>query len=552
MTISTGNEEYLGSSLLNILTLSMVPFLSLSLLIYLLARTLIPRDQKIFVYFLSSLFLLTWFQSQVLVWDYGALTGESIAWDNHKTQKITELLVWTTTAGVLILLYRRLQLLVRMLALTLAVLQVAIAAALSAPQMLAESAATKTESNIAPLSAFSSEHNIIHIVIDGFQSDILEDLLTLESTGERYTNHLTGFTFFRETLGVFPYTQFSVPAYLTTEVYSNEVQKEAFIDDTLSGTSVISVAKDNDYKIDIAMSGSYFIRRHSHLPHDTMIDIDALVSPDSDVGEVTMIWDIGIFRAVPHFLKPFVYNEQQWLISGIMADDAKYSYKYFAHTDFLNRLTQNMNVGRAKPTYKLIHVHQTHRPMVVNQNCDFSGGILPDTRFTLGIQTACTMQTLIYFLEQLKELDLYDGSLILIHADHGGWVPTLRDGAEIFVGDNAVPRWTLSLASPLFMVKPPHAEGDLRVSDALTSLLDIPDTVSDIMQWDMSFGHHSAMLLDEDYDRERRFRFYFWDENEWNNDFTRPIYEFSIKGSHFDTDWELIDVHAPEDGLAAQ
>jgi hypothetical protein len=552
MTVATGNEEYVGSSLLEIIQLSAIPFIALTLGLYLLARYLTPRDQRIFTFALISLFLLTWLQSQVLVWNYGGLTGESIAWGEFNWQGFVDIAAWIGIAAILIIFYKKIQSAIRNLAMAIFALQILIIGFSAVPQLIAGSTERDAEAGIDQIAAFSTDHNIIHIVIDGYQSDILEELLQYDSFGNRYREHFTGFTFYRENLGVFPYTQFSVPAYFTTQTYNNHQQKEAFIDTALSGKSIMSVARDNDYDIDIAMSGPYFISRHSNLPHDHMVDLDNAVTPQDQFTDSALLWDIAIFRAVPHFLKKHVYNDQKWLISRAMVADPAFSYKYFIHTAFMNLVTESMNVSREAPVYKLIHIHNTHRPMVVDDRCEFAGRILSDTRLTLTIQTACTMETVINFIDQLQELGIYDNSLIIIHGDHGGWVPTLRSDARIPIENQEAPFWAMSLASPLLMVKPPNAQNELRVSDALSSLIDIPDTISDIMKWDTSFGQHSALTLEGQEDRERRFFFYFWDRNEWSNDFTNPILEYSIIGSHYENDWVPIKVHASEVGLTIQ
>ncbi len=43
--------------------------------------------------------------------------------------------------------------------------------------------------------------------------------------------------------------------------------------------------------------------------------------------------------------------------------------------------------------------------------------------------------------------------------------------------------------------------------------------------------------------------FYFWDRNEWSNDYTRPITEYVIRGSHFETEWKPVETYSSEAGL---
>lgn len=549
VTVAADNEKYVGTPLLDLLALSMLPFLGLAVVLYLVSCSLTPRDRAPFSFILLSAFLLVWLQSQVLIWDYGGLTGEAIAWNDHWVRGVIDASIWVAAAAVLVVFYRRMRRLILNLALIIAVLQVGFCAFNLATAQLVGNERLQPEASLKEISRFSDTQNVIHLVVDGYQSDILEELLSIEAVGAAYRERLRGFTFYRENLGIFPYTQFSVPAYLSARIYRNDAQKEAFIDGALADRSIMSAAKKNGYTVDLAPNGSYFTRRHASLPHDHLIDIDTVAAAQDKFTDAALLWDISLFRSVPHYIKPLIYNDQKWLISQSLHTDPKYNYKYFLHTAFMNMLGEAMSASRAAPVYKLIHIHNTHRPMIVDERCQYAGGTLRDSRTTLAIQTACTMDTVLNFFERLKELGIYDSSLIVVHADHGGWVPTLRQGATIPIGDKAAPEWALSLASPLLMVKPPHARGELAVSNARTSILDIPDTVSSVMGWETKFGYESVFDLEETTDRERRFMFYFWDRNEWSNDYTRPITEYVIRGSHFETEWKPVETYSSEAGL---
>ena len=59
---------------------------------------------------------------------------------------------------------------------------------------------------------FSSRSNVVHIIADGFQSDVFAELIAEGETGKYLKAGLDGFTFFREHMGVFPYTHMTLPA----------------------------------------------------------------------------------------------------------------------------------------------------------------------------------------------------------------------------------------------------------------------------------------------------------------------------------------------------
>ena len=203
---------------------------------------------------------------------------------------------------------------------------------------------------------------------------------------------------------------------------------------------------------------------------------------------------------------------------------------------------------RRTPVYKYLHIMNTHNPMVVDERCQYSGKPSSMTRNSLTIQSFCTLDTLSRLLDRMKEMGVYDNTLIIIHGDHGGWVPNYRQGppATLVSGETA-PVWMTSLASPLLAIKKPNDKAPFRSSEIYASLLDIPATIADIMDWDADFKYQSLEELKNNGagTRERFFRFYFWQRDAWEADYTNPIQEFRIGGSHYEAEWKLTRVFYP-------
>ena len=82
--------------------------------------------------------------------------------------------------------------------------------------------------------------------------------------------------------------------------------------------------------------------------------------------------------------------------------------------------------------------------------------------------------------------------------------------------------------------------------------LDVPDTISEVMQWEARFGGESLLQLRPDSPRTRRFYYYTWRPDEWDNAYAAPIQEFVIDGSHYETQWQLGRIFLPPTAAAAQ
>lgn len=333
-----------------------------------------------------------------------------------------------------------------------------------------------------------------------------------EKLGNKYQNNFQGFVYYRENLGVFPYTRFAIPAFLAAEIYSNDIPKDTYIDRVLKGNTILSVAYKEGYEIDITSGDDYLINRYSNLPFKNIYNLENIGTTDTKYKDTATIIDLGLFRILPHFLKKYIYNEQKWFLSQFVAGELIFQFRYFSHTYFLNLFSRFMSTEREKPVYKYIHIMNTHNSMVVNEKCSFSGQVTRMNRATLTMQSKCTLDTLSLLFDKMKKLGVYNSTLIIVHGDHGGWVANYRQGPPpaLFSQGIEAPTWVSSLASPLLAIKRPDDTANFRVSNKLTSLLDIPGTISDIMDWDSNFQFPSVEKIKLDSSRKRFFHFYEW------------------------------------------
>ena len=97
--------------------------------------------------------------------------------------------------------------------------------------------------------------------------------------------------------------------------------------------------------------------------------------------------------------------------------------------------------------------------MVVDSDCNYAGGALQTNRTTLLFQSKCTLDMVVRLLDKMKQLGVYDNSLIILHGDHGGWVPHRDYHPEQVNQHQEVSYWAVSLGSPLLAIKPPTATG---------------------------------------------------------------------------------------------
>lgn len=534
------NFDEMHISIGNTIELCMIPTLMLFLTIVLISGFGTLKFKKRLTVLMSILIILVWLQGNILLWDYGTLDGQPIDWTKNTWQGRVDISIWILILSFGLFFWSKFdKQIVRIAIAVFFILFIAMIYLLyeNRYEILKTIAADQHDNSLEELYKFSSKNNILHIVLDGLQADVFHDLLNIPNIGAAYRSQFKGFIFYIETLGNFPYTRFAVPAFLSGKLYSNEIIQDDFVDATLRGKNILNLATKNGYEVDIGAGLPYLEKRYANANYKNIYGLNNISSPYEAVAQLI---DLSLFRIAPHFIKPFIYNNQKWLLLPFFSGGDGMQFNYFKHKYFLNNLINNMTISREVSVYKYLHVMNTHNPMVVDVRCQYAGRILGMNRKTLTVQSKCTLDILVRLFEKMKELGIYDKTLIVMHGDHGGWVPNHRSGQPIFFPNGyQAPNWVASLASPMLSIKLPGASGKIQISPLLVSLSDLPDTISDIMSWKVDFGHKSIMKIKTGEMRERRFRFYGWRENEWMSDYPSLIQEYIIKGSHYSNKWEM-------------
>ena len=390
---------------------------------------------------------------------------------------------------------------------------------------------------------FSSESNVLHLMLDAFQTDVFDDLINHESLGQRYRKELKGFVFFNETLGTFPYTRFTIASFIGNKIYQNDTPKDDFNAQVFAGDNIFNKANESQFDIDF-VSNEYWSKFHTQGSYENLY-IHKNKKNDFLTTNAIFLFDLSLFRMAPFQLKKVIYNEQNWLLSSVITSDAHMRFEHFKNLSFMDDLISKAQANRDKPVYKYIHLMTPHRPLVVMPDCNFSGGILAFNRLNITIQSKCTLEKVIELFKKMKEIGVYDKTLIVMHSDHGSLVQSSRQQRTTVVKnlDKPLMYEFIARASPLLAIKPINADLPFKTSTVQASLSDIPDTISDLMNWGYSFGSESVFNLDNEQDRLRYFYYYDWQtEDAWTTDYTGPIYKYEILGSHYDTPWQLKEV----------
>ncbi len=501
----------------------------------LLSRYLGRRSRLIFNTIIIFLVLASYIHGNLLSWDVGVLDGKSLTLSESWRSGVDGL-IWLMLAYLVIRFRRWLY----VHGWQICLLLIAFQSIGALPGLLNFEAPERAKSSFPEhLADFSSDSNVIHIVLDGFQGSTFEDLLKSHSD---LNDTLDGFTFFRDTSTSSSVTYLSIPAILTGRAFTNQTNISDYQKSTFEGENLYRLLADNQFDVDIATS-MWWNKPKPWFSSHMRIPTPYADKREIETSSVYLLLDISLFRQAPHFFKPSIYHSGSWLLSDILVSNPEQQFQAFSHLSFLRDLQTRMTVKPGQPRYKFLHLVTPHPPLVTLPDCSFSGTPFEGNTSAYPNQAYCALKAITVFLDELKSRGIYDRSLILIHGDHGSGVPfdmIDANGNPTNSFDALYHMWGNPL--PLLLIKPIDAKGTLRTSNQLVQLTDIAVTVADLLGLENKFPGQSMFDKHFTDNRERMLYTSQMDRTEAaKKDRFDDYIGYQINGSIFDVaSWKQV------------
>jgi hypothetical protein len=531
------------------------PALGLVISISCISMILPGEWSKRFVSLILIIGVLIWLQGNILVWEYGVIGKEDVDWSQYHWRSGIDLAMWILLLIGAAVFYKKIYKLSAFVSLVFLFLQSGLLAidSFNNPEIWKNRKdATVLLSPPDAVYEFSLTENIIHVILDEFQSTVFQDIIDKEM--DHYSEELEGFTFFRNTSASYATTLMSIPAILSGEIYGNDEVIRDFIARIYTGNTITNKLYDDGYDVDLMASLDWYGRgRYSNW---FFIPIPYGGTEETHLRtNAYLVLDLTLFRFLPHLLKK-AKSEYQLQIGSpieVIEGDDLTSYeakRHFSHKLFLQEMIENMSAVRSSPVYKFIHLQTTHYPTVLDANCNYAGVILDFTWENIEIQDKCSLDHFLEFLGRLKQLGIYESSLIIVHADHGYFrVPDSRKrlnsldyGWQVYDEFESEEHFAqvVSASASLLAIKRPYDKGKLRVSDSEVALSDLPATISTILSGSKNnFPGRSVYGVHPSEERERTF-FYYKEFAQQHHRYFKMMREYSIRGSIFDRNsWSL-------------
>lgn len=497
---------------------------------------LLPLNlRKYWISCLTFLAVLLWIQGNLLVWKYGLFDGQGILYQ-YVDWRGFDVLIWIVLLAVTIRWAKKLAPFSPIICTALLLVQISYASFLVYENAEAIKGRRVYSFGVPrEIVRFSDARNIIHIILDAFQSDLFEKILN--SNYAYFEKKLDGFTFFRDTVASFPTTYMSLPAIFRGVNYKNDISMNKFFTQSFENSTFLNLLGDNGYTLESCTTGmtgfTEVFEQIYHVPkpfYATKLQLE--------IAETLSILDFCLFRYLPHIGKGLVYNHEKWCFQNLHSK-AGLIYYPVNHARFFEKYIAATEVVPKKPTYKFFHLFISHAPLVLNADCEYIGKVVSpkeeyDDRYVLP-QLTCSLRQCIMLFDRLKEMGIYNNCMIILQADHGYGKPVdIKTCDEKALQDSHLSRHIIACALPLLAIKPFNSTGNLRISNVQASLTDIPATLMSQLRIKHHFPGQSVFELDENEQREREFLYYVWRHELWQGDYFDKLEQFSVRGPAID------------------
>lgn len=354
--------------------------------------------------------------------------------------------------------------------------------------------------------------NIYHIVLDGMQSDAagfaIDDL--------NLQDEFSGFTHYKNNLSNYLSTMASYTSYMTSQFYEGGSFENWYKSDH-ARKGLFKTLKENNYSVTVEGYKQYW--------NTSYVDNFSLLSSyyDSVAGE--NIWQMPTFskiwfaRLMPNFFTNEAFGIVDLVSENYSSQDqneTSYPHTYdegvepFSSVHMMRNLIATEKNRPEFNQYIYAHAIIPHPPYVHNESCEYDSElrqINPADGYYLHVK--CAFSLVAAFINELKRLDRYDGATIIVHGDHGEGAQGFyrkEDGSITSTADfdqtsnlttvaQRIDNYSelppgierrpvdviLARASSLLMLKPAGAEGELKISDIVTQLIDVYPTLVNLL-----------------------------------------------------------------------
>lgn len=416
------------------------------------------------LYFYQSLIvgvtLAFYIQGNFMKSDFGTLDGEAIDWSQYKGDSAVSVLIWIVLiAGTILWASRKKENFIKSSKVIIGVVLLTQLVTLITLAFTSDMIQVKDSAEYSAENQFTyaKEDNMIILVLDAYDSQVFQHILD-NPEGVNYEEQFENFTYYPDTVGIYSRTFYAIPQMLTGSKYVKQSDFDEYVNNAYRESPFFDELQEKNYSINLYTNEGYPTEADVYSMIENYIPAGTNRMQVSSNSKMMEYWLklIGI-RYLPVPLKQYC-----WFYSGELHDIRDFD----GHQEVFDVNTHNfsydfdeMETTASQGTFHFYHVEGVHTPYTFDRYFEKTGKNEwgKDAMIEAGRGALVMVRQ---YLDRLKELGIYDDSVIIIMADHGGhWVEDEGD--------------YLRRHNPLLLVKGKNEKHTFSISEKAISYEDL-------------------------------------------------------------------------------
>jgi hypothetical protein len=377
---------------------------------------IIPAKFKFMVIaFIWGIGIALYLQGNFMQISYGVLDGKEVDWGRYSLWAVMNTIIWCVCViGPLITARFKKDLLKKIMTFTSSVIIAAQLATLGILCLTADISKGNHVVTTEGLYALSRNKNIVVFILDTFDSDYANEILQKDPD---ILQSFEDFTYYNNTLAMYPTTKPSLPFLLTGIPYKNESVYNEYLDDAFEKTHLYKILGEKSYTVGIYTGSDVLSKKIVDFTDNVTTDT---LKINKKLDFTRKLYQFVAIKYWPHIIKPTI-----WMYSGEFdaykeVSKAEYEPYLMGHSydvEFNNNLINSgFSLTDRRNVFRFYHLVGAHPPYKYGADIQ----LLPqENNGNYYDQSKGALQIVLNYIAQLKKNGIYDNTLMLIMADHG-------------------------------------------------------------------------------------------------------------------------------------
>lgn len=371
----------------------------------------------------------------------------------------------------------------------------------------------------------SEEENIIVIILDCLDREFFTEYMNAYPDA---MDEFDGFTYYDDNIATYPRTFPALTSMLTGKTTDFSLSRTDYFEEAYTDAVLLKDLKTNGYKINLFMPIYYGYDNADVFAEyaDNVALAEGYRIPSYMTLTKRMLLLSSYFWA-PQALKSNAVSARSLSsVGSFICEEEIYSVDDNSDPAFYKELlSDGLNSDSDKKVFTFMHLRGCHPPFTMNENCeqDSSGNV------TSLQQTTGAFKIVKEYINQLKELGVYENSTIIITGDHSG--------AE---GWESTDYYSHSMNTAL-LVKPKGESGTaFKTSNAQVSQENLLAEIVKSAELETDYDYGKAYSDITENETTTRTHYLMRQENLAGRQYELVTYNITGNGRNFDN-WKIVD-----------